>query len=75
VSDDDAVVSIHYGMSLVAEETACHQSLGFFERLVEASGGKAVDARFKAKSWTGDPATLVELHWDAPAEGSRPRRR
>lgn len=75
VSDDDAMISIDYGMSPVAEETACHQSLGFFERLVEISGGKAVHASFKAKSWVGDPSTLVALHWDAPADTSRPPRR
>jgi hypothetical protein len=75
VSDDDALVSIHYGMSKVAEETASHQSLGFFERLVEIAGGKAVDARFRSRSWSGDATTIVALHWDAPIQTSRPPRR
>jgi hypothetical protein len=74
VSDDDATISIDYGMSDVAEETACHQSLGFFERLAELAGAKAVSAAFKSKAWAGDDLTLLKLHWDMPAQTSRPRR-
>ena len=64
VEDDHAVVAIDYGMSASAEETASYQSLGFFERLVEVSGGKNVDARFKTKAWDGADKTLLDLHWE-----------
>ncbi len=64
VDDNHASVTVRYGMSKVAEETASYQSLGFFERLVEAAGGKAVDARFTSRSWAGDASTELDLHWD-----------
>jgi UTP--glucose-1-phosphate uridylyltransferase len=64
VEDDHAVVAIDYGMSAAAEETASYQSLGFFERLVEVSGGKNVDARFKTKAWEGAKKTLLDVHWE-----------
>lgn len=62
--DDHAVVSLAYRMGRDAEETASTQSLGFFERLVEVSGGKNVSARFKAKAWEGAPRTVIDLYWD-----------
>ena len=64
VEDDHASVVVAYGMSPKAEETASHQSLGFFERLVEVAGGKNVEATFKKRSWAGDDKTLIELHWE-----------
>jgi hypothetical protein len=75
VSDDDGIVSIDYGMSDVAEETACHQSLGFFERLAEVAGARSVSVQFKSRAWAGDATTLIALHWDAPVQTSRPPRR
>lgn len=74
VDDGHAIVKVKYGMSPLAEETASVQSLGFFERLVELSGGRAVNARFKAKAWESGGTTLIELHWDPPGkgDGSRP---
>ena len=65
VVDDHAIVSIAYGMSPIAEEAACTQTLGFFERLVELAGASGVAGRFTARSWTGEARTLVELNWFA----------
>lgn len=63
VVDDHAVVSVAYGMGTEAEKTACHQSLGFFERLVEIAGARDVAVRFTAKSWEGAPRTIIEVHF------------
>jgi len=74
VSDSDGLVEVRYGMSPLAEETASNQTLGFFERLVEIAGGRAVDARFKSRSWAGDDTTIIALNWDPPMDTSRPPR-
>ena len=66
VDDDSALVGVAYGMSAIAEESASHQTLGFFERLVDLAGGRAVDARFQSKSWEGAETTHIALHWDPP---------
>jgi hypothetical protein len=66
VVDDHAVVRVAYGMGRDAEETACHQSLGFFTRLVEVAGAKDVVARFKERSWKGDDATRIEIYFTGP---------
>ncbi len=63
VLDDAATVAIRYGMSEEAEEAACHQTLGFFERLVEAAGGRDVKGRFASTSWHEAPRTTIDLHW------------
>lgn len=63
VDDGRAAVSIAYGMAPQAEATACHQSLGFFERLVEVAGARDIAARFTAEAWKGAPRTLIELVW------------
>lgn len=66
IDEETALVSIQYGMGATAEETACFQSLGFLEGLVEAAGGREVYARLGAKSWGGAPRTLITLTWFAP---------
>jgi hypothetical protein len=63
VEEGRASVSIGYGMSPRAEETACHQTMGFFEGLVEQAGGREVAARFTARGWHGAPRTVVEVTW------------
>lgn len=63
VEHDHAEVAIVYGMSQLAEETACTQTLGFFERMVEISGAISIDGRFKTRSWLGDDKTIIELFW------------
>jgi hypothetical protein len=66
VEDEEATVSIAYRMGALAEETACNQSFGFFEGLVEAGGGKETRAAFTACSWKGAPRTLIRLQWVNP---------
>jgi len=59
-----AKIVIAYGMSRLAEEAACHQALGFFERLLELSGASELRYQFTAKSWEGAKATILELNWN-----------
>jgi hypothetical protein len=66
VEHDHAEVSINYGMSHLAEETACTQTLGFFERMIEVAGAIAIDAKFRERSWLGDERTTIELFWRMP---------
>ena len=66
VLDDAATISVQYRMGAEAEEAACHQTLGFCERLVELSGARDVVAHFRARGWAGAPQTLIELHWTPP---------
>src|SRR5262249_44387790 len=63
---DEAEVIISYYMGMPAEEAASYQTLGFFERLLEISGASDVAARFRERSWAGDPRTLLELIWTHP---------
>lgn len=64
--DESAEVAIHYHMGMPAEEAASVQTMGFFERLLEMSGARGVDARFRQRSWKGDPRTLLALSWRMP---------
>jgi hypothetical protein len=61
--DDEAHMVISYHMGNPAEEAAAHQTMGFFERLLELSGASTVSARFIARSWAGDAETRLELQW------------
>jgi hypothetical protein len=61
--DDEAEIVIRYYMGMPAEEAASIQTLGFFERLIELSGGKNVDAKLRERSWLGDRRTLLALRW------------
>lgn len=62
-SPNHAAIVVHYHMGPAAEEAASYQTMGFFERLLSVAGAEGVDARFAERSWTGDPQTLLELHW------------
>jgi hypothetical protein len=68
--EDAAVASVRFGMGPVAEEAATYQTMGFFERLLERSGGSPVRVTLLSKSWLGDPKTRIGLAWMLPA-GSR----
>jgi hypothetical protein len=50
-------------MGAVAEEAAVHQTMGFFERLIERAGGAEVRVSLASKSWSGDPSTRVHMSW------------
>lgn len=65
VSDGEATLHVAYGMGPRAEEAASWQTLGFFERLLEVAGARhaSVSAWFSARSWAGDPTTVIELRW------------
>lgn len=61
--DDEAHMVIRYHMGNPAEEAAAHQTMGFFERLLELSGASTVSAKFLGRSWAGDAETKLELQW------------
>ncbi len=62
--EDEARVTIDYGMGMPAEEAASFQTMGFFERILEVSGAApGVTAKFLQRSWIGDPDTVLELSW------------
>jgi hypothetical protein len=65
--DDHVHIGIHYYMGATAEEAASHQTMGFFERLLELAGAREVHARFTQRSWCGDPETVLEINWQPPA--------
>ncbi len=62
-SEGRADVVIRFHMGDPAEEAASHQTVGFFERLLEIAGAKDVKADFAERAWAGDPRTLLELRW------------
>lgn len=68
IDEEQAIVSIQYDMGAEAEETACFQSLGFLEGLMEAAGGREVYARLGACSWKGAPRTLITVTWFPPLD-------
>jgi len=61
--EDEARIQISYHMGMPAEEAASHQTIGFFERLLQLSGATEVRSAFLGRSWVGDPSTLVDLSW------------
>jgi hypothetical protein len=63
---DEATVLIRYYMGRRAEEAACFQTMGFFERLLELAGATDVQAQFVQRSWVGDADTVLKLHWESP---------
>jgi hypothetical protein len=64
--DTEVRVRIDYGMGPKAEEAACWQARGFFERLVEIAGGTELVSEFLSSRWLGDAATLLVLKWKLP---------
>jgi hypothetical protein len=58
-----ALALVCYGMGAVAEEAATHQTMGFFDRLLELSGARDVEVTCPAKSWAGDARTLIDMRW------------
>lgn len=69
IAGDYAKIGINYGMGRIAEEAACYQALGFFERLLALSGALNLRYRFSRKAWEGEETTILELHWE---EGDLP---
>jgi hypothetical protein len=65
LADGEAQVIIRYCMGPTAEEAASHQTLGFFERLLEIAGGRDIGTNFTTRAWAGDPETTLDLVWSA----------
>jgi hypothetical protein len=63
ISDGEAAVEVTYGMTPTAEHAASLQTMGFFERLLEFAGARAVTAWFSTQTWTGDRVTALQLRW------------
>jgi hypothetical protein len=63
--DGEATIVIHYHMGPIAEEAASVQTMGFFERLLDAAGAREVKADFERRSWRGDGQTVLRLAWHA----------
>ncbi|HEX7488712.1 MAG TPA: hypothetical protein VF341_07390, partial [Anaeromyxobacteraceae bacterium] len=74
VDDSEVHVQIAYGMSPAAEEAASHQTMGFFDGLVELAGGEEVRARFAERAWQGAKATALVVNWKQPARPPGPPR-
>jgi hypothetical protein len=66
LTEGEATLTVAYGMSAPAEEAASYQTLGFFERLLEASGANDVVGTFTTKVWRGDLITTASLLWRPP---------
>ncbi len=62
--DGEAHVVIRYHMGNAAEEAASHQTMGFFERLLQLAGATDdLSARFVERTWAGGTRTLLALSW------------
>lgn len=64
LSDEHATVRVNFGMSAPAEEAATWQTMGFFDRVIELSGARSPCVYLSAKSWAGDPDTLLSMRWE-----------
>jgi CheY-like chemotaxis protein len=65
VDDEDAMLIIDYGMTELAEQAASWQTVGFFEELITASGGRGVRTSLESARWIGAPQTRVHLTWSS----------
>lgn len=63
VFEHEAAALVSYGMGRIAEEAATHQTIGFFERLLERSGGAPVAVALQEATWLGDPRTRIQMAW------------
>jgi hypothetical protein len=69
LTDGHAVVSINYQMGPVAEEAACHQTLGFCEGVLALTGAQRIRGALGERSWLGAPLTTVVLDWQSVVSG------
>jgi len=68
VAEREAHVVIRYHMGMPAEEAAAHQTMGFFEGLLELAGARDLQAVFRERSWAGDARTLMVVRWAPPKD-------
>jgi hypothetical protein len=73
--DGHSYVAITYHMGPVAEEAACHQTMGFCEGVLSLAGARNTRADFVERAWEGDSRTLLDLQWDAPGQSVRPKKK
>jgi hypothetical protein len=59
-------LNVNYGMGAVAEEAACHQTLGFCEGVLSLAGARAIQGAFGERSWLGTALTALVLDWQSP---------
>lgn len=71
--DRQARVAVTYHMGAMAEEAACHQTMGFCEEVLSLSGATEIHAFFEERAWRGDPTTHFSLDWTEPATPQPPR--
>ncbi|HUJ27958.1 MAG TPA: hypothetical protein VLW85_18180 [Myxococcales bacterium] len=63
VYEHEAAAIVSYGMGRVAEEAATYQTMGFFERLLERSGGAPVAVALQEAGWHGEGRTRIQMAW------------
>jgi hypothetical protein len=73
--DGHAYISVTYYMGPVAEEAACHQTMGFCEGVLSLAGARNVRAEFIERAWRGDPRTLLDMQWDSSGQSNPPKTR
>jgi CheY-like chemotaxis protein len=73
VDDVECVLSVGYGMGSRAEEAATWQTVGFFEELVSAAGGREATGRLLSRGWVpGAPGTSFTVEWVLGLPSPRP---
>ncbi len=73
VDDEEAVLRIDYGMVAKAEEAATWQTVGFFEELVTAAGGREATGRLRSRAWLpNEPPTTFAVSWTMGLPSPRP---
>jgi hypothetical protein len=65
LSEGHAIVNANYRMGPVAEEAACHQTLGFCEGMLAAAGARNIRGALRELSWLGAPTTALTLDWES----------
>jgi hypothetical protein len=73
VEEHAAHVMVNYQMGSVAEEAACHQTMGFCEGVLSLAGMRDIRASFVERRWAGDTRTLIFLGWTPPGAALDPR--
>lgn len=66
LSNGHARVVMNYHMGRVAEEAACHQTVGFCEGALSLAGAHDIGVRFEECAWRGAPTTLASIEWLGP---------
>ena len=65
LTEGHAELTLNYGMGPVAEEAACHQTLGFCEGVLTLAGAGRIQGALGERSWLGTPHTTLRLDWQA----------